>query len=105
MPCIFCHAQFIPTQLNDVKQAWKHKIEYSNSCHISGIPNQLHHVSQSKGYISQAYHVTESDLTNAFLEKFFKDELGEVINRTNKDLKKFFDYIISRQQLNYPLSN
>ena len=53
MPCIFCHVQFIPTQLNDVKQACKHyKIVYSNSCHISGIPNQLYHVPKSKGYIS-----------------------------------------------------
>ena len=44
--CIwFVYAQFIQTQLDEVKQEWNyHKIRYSKGCHISGILNQLYHL-------------------------------------------------------------
>lgn len=66
----FVYAQFIQSQLSNVKQDWKyHEIGYSKGCHISGIPNQLHHLPESKGCISQGYHVTESNFTIALAEK------------------------------------
>ena len=42
-----------------------HKIKYSKGCQVSGIPNQLNHLPESKSYISQGFRVTESDVTNA----------------------------------------
>ena len=32
------------------------------SCQVSESPNQSYHLRESKGYISQGYHVTESDV-------------------------------------------
>ena len=47
----------------------------------------------------------KSDVTNALAQRNYEDALGEVINRTNKELEEYFHYIISRQQLNYPPSS
>ena len=107
MECIwFVYAQFTQTQLDEVKQEWNyHKIRYSKGCQVSGIPNQLYHLPESKGYISQGFRVTESDVTNALAQRNYEDELSEVVRRTNKELKEYFHYIISSQQLNYPPSS
>ena len=104
MECIWLvYAQFIQTQLDEVKQEWNyHKIIYSKSCQVSGIPNQLYHLPQSEGCISQGYRVTESDVTNALAQRNYEGELGEVMSRANKELEEYFHYIISSQQLNYP---
>ena len=62
----FAYAQFSQTQLDEVKEEWiYHKIRYSKYCQVSGIPNQLYHLPESKGYISQGYRVTEPDVTNS----------------------------------------
>ena len=107
MECIcFVYAQFIQTQLDEVKQEWNyHKIRYSKGCQVSGIPNQLYRLPESKGYISQCYRVTESDVTNALAQRNYEDELSEVMRRTNKELEEYSHYIISSQQLNYPPSS
>ena len=102
----FVYAQFIQTQLNEVKQEWNyHKRRYSKGCQVSGTPNQLYHLPESKGYISQGYRVPESDVTNALAQWNYEDELGEVMSRTNKETEKYFHDIISSQQLNYPPSS
>ena len=103
MECIwFVYAQFIQTELNEVKQEWNyHKIRYSKSCQVSGIPNQLNHFPESKGYISQGYRLTESDVTNALAQRNYEDEPSEVMSRKSKELQEYFHYIISSQQLNY----
>ena len=99
----FVYAQFIQTQFDEVKQEWNyHKIRYSKGCQVSGIPNELYHLPESKGYISQDYRVTESNVINALAQRNYEDELDEVMSRTNKELVEYFHYIISSQQLNYP---
>ena len=105
--CIwFVYAQFIQTQLAEVKHEWNyHKIRYSKGCQVSGIPDQLYHLPESKGYISQGFRVTESDVTNALAQQNYEDELSEVMSRANKELEEYFHYIISSQQLNYPPSS
>ena len=92
MECIwFVYAQFIQTELNEVKQEWNyHKIRYSKSCQVSGILNQLYHLPESKGYIFQGFRVTESDVTNALAQRNYKNELREVMRRTNKELEEYF---------------
>ena len=107
MECIwFVYAQFIQIQLDEVKQEWNyHKIRYSKGCQVSGIPNQLYHLPESKGYISQGFRVTESDVTNALAQRNYEDELSEVMSRIIKELEEYFHYIISSQQLNYPPSS
>ena len=107
MKCIwFVYAQFTQTQLDEVKQEWNyHKIRYSKGCQVSGIPNQLYHLPESKGYISQGFRVTKSDVTNALAQRSYKDELSEVMSRKNKELEEYFHYIIFSQQINYPTSN
>ena len=104
MECIwFVYAQFVQIQLDEVKQGWNyHKIRYSKGCQVSGIPNQLYHLPESKGYISQGFRVTESDVTNALAQRNYEDELSEVMRRTNKELEEYFHYIISSQQFNHP---
>ena len=106
MECIwFGYAQFIPSQLDKDKLDWNHhEIRYSKSCHVSGTPNQLYHLPECRVYISQGYHVTESDVTNALAQRNYEDELGKVMNRTNKGLVEYFHDIISKQQLNCPTS-
>ena len=96
MECIwFVYAQFIQTQLDEVKQEWNyHKIRYSKGCQVSGIPNQLYHLPESEGYISQGFRVTESDVTNALAQRNYEDELSEVMMRTNKELEEYSHYII-----------
>ena len=65
----FAYAQFSQTQLDEAKEEWNyHKIRYSKDCQVSGIPNQLYHLPESKSYISQGYRVTESDVTNSATE-------------------------------------
>ena len=105
--CIwFVYGQFIQTQLAEVKHEWNyHKIRYSKGCQVSGIPDQLYHLPESKGYISQGFRVTESDVTNALAQQNYEDELSEVMSRANKELEEYFHYIISSQQLNYPPSS
>ena len=107
MECIwFVFAKFIQTQLDEVKQEWNyHKIRYSKGCQVSGIPNKLYHLPESKGYISQGFRVTESDVTNALAQRNYEDELSVVISQTNQELEKYFHYIISSRQLNYPPSS
>ena len=107
MECIwFVFAKFIQTQLDEVKQEWNyHKIRYSKGCQVSGIPNQLYHLPESKGYISQGFRITESDVTNALAQRNYEDELSEVMSRISKELQEYFHYIISSQQLNYPPSS
>ena len=107
MECIWSvYAQFIQTQLDEVKLEWNyHKIRYSKGCQVSGIPNQLYHLPESKGYISQSFRVTESDVTNALAQQNYENELSEVMSRANKELEEYFHYIISSQQLNYPPSS
>ena len=107
MECIwFVYAQFIQTELNEVKQEWNyHKIRYSKGCQVSGILNQLYHLPESKGYIFQGFRVTESDVTNALAQRNYKNELSEVMRRTNKELEEYFHYTIFTQQLNYPTSS
>ena len=107
MKCIwFVYAQFIQTQLDEVKQEWNyHEIRYSKSCQVSGIPNHLYHLPESNGCISQGFRNTESDVTNALAQRNYEDELSEVMSRTNKELEEYFHYIISSQQLNYPPSS
>ena len=107
MECIwFVYTPFIQTQLDEVKQEWNyHKIRYSKGCQVSGIPNQLYHLHESKGYISQGFHVNESDVTNVLAQRNYEDELSDVMRRTNKELEEYFHYIISSQQLNYPPSS
>ena len=103
---LVCYAQFIQTQLDEVKQEWNyHKIRYSKGCQVSGIPNQLYHLLESKGYISEGFRVTEPDVTNALAQRNNEDELSEVMRRTNKELEEYSRYIISSQQLNYPPSS
>ena len=101
MKCIwFVYAQYIQTQLDKVKQEWNyHKIRSSKSCQVSEIPNQLYHLPESKGCISQGYSVTESGVTNDLAQRNYEDELGEVMSRKNKELEEYFHYIISSQQL------
>ena len=103
MECIwFVYAQFIETQLDEVKQEWNyHKIRCSKGCQVSGIPNQLYYLR----YISQGFHVTESDVTNTLAPRNYEGELREVMRRTNKELEEYFHYTISTQQLNYPTSS
>ena len=105
--CIwFVYGQFIQTQLAEVKHEWNyHKIRYSKGCQVSGIPDQLYHLPESKGYISQGFRVTESNVTNALAQQNYEDELSEVMSRANKELEEYFHYIISSQQLNYPPSS
>ena len=74
-------------------------------CQISGIPNQLYQLLESKGYIPQGYRVTKSHVTNALVQRNYENEIGEVMNRTNKELDEYFQYFISSQQLNYPPSS
>ena len=107
MECIwFAYAQFIQTQLDEVKQEWDyHKIRYSKVCQVSRIPNQSSHLSESIGYISHGYRVTESDVTNALAQRNYEDELDEVMSRKSKGLEEYLHYIISFQQLNYPPSS
>ena len=106
MECIwFGYAQFIPSQLDEDKLDWNHhEIRYSKSCYVSGTPNQLYHLPECRVYISQGYHVTESDVTNALAQRNYEDELDKVMNRTNKGLVEYFHDIISKQQLNCPSS-
>ena len=107
MECIwFVYTRFIQTQLDEVKQEWNyHKIRYSKGCQLSGIQNQLYHLPESKGYISQAFRVTESDVTNALVQRNYEDELSELVRRTSKELTEYFHSIISGQQLSYPPSS
>ena len=65
MECIcFVYARFIQTQSDELKEELNyHKIRYSKGCQVSGIPNQLYYLPESKGYISQGYRVTESGFT------------------------------------------
>ena len=56
------------------------------------------------GYISRGYHVIESDF-KCFSAANYENELGEVTNKTNKELEEYFHYIIFSQQLHYPPSN
>ena len=92
MECIwFVYAQFIQSQFHEVKQEWNyHKIRHPKDCQFSGIPNQLYHLPESKGYISQGYCVAESDVTNALAQRNYEGELGEVMRRANKKLEKYF---------------
>ena len=78
--CIwFVHGQFIQTQLDEVKQEWNyHKIRYSKGCQVSGIPNQLYHLPESKGYISQGFRFTESDVTNALAQRNYEVSLAKL---------------------------
>ena len=86
-------AQFIQIQLDKVKQECNyHKIRYSKGCQVSGIPNQLYHLPESKGYIS---HSSKPDVTNALAQRNYEAELSEVMSRTNKELEEYFHYIIS----------
>ena len=75
MECIwFVYAQFIQTQLDEVKQKWNyHKTRYSKGCQVSEIPNQLYYLPKSKGYISQGFSVTESDVRNALAQRNYED--------------------------------
>ena len=69
-------------------------------CQVSGSLNQLYHLPESKGYISQDYCVIEPDVTNALVQQNYKDEFGEVMSGTIKELEEYFYSIISSQQLN-----
>ena len=104
--CIwFVYTRFIQTSLDEVNQEWNyHKIRYSKGCQVSGIPNQLNHFPESKGYISQGYRLTESDVTNALAQRNYEDEPGEVMNRISKKLEDYF-HSVSSHQLNYLLSS
>lgn len=108
--CFIWNACFVPAlfienqEWESVKQEWKfHKTSYSKSYHVSRILSKLYHLSEPKVYITQSYHVTESDVTNALAQWNYVDKLGEVMNRMNKKLQEYFHFIISSQQLTYPL--
>ena len=58
----------------------------SKGCQVSGIPNQLYHLR----YISQGFHVTESDVSNTLAPRNYEGELSEVMRRTNKELEEYF---------------
>ena len=75
----------------------------SKSCHVCGIPRQLYHLSESKGYIAQGYHLTESDVTNALRQWNYVNEFCEVMNRMNKNLAEYFRFICWSKQLINPL--
>ena len=65
MPALFIENQ----EWESVKQEWKcHKTSYSKSYHVSRILSKLYHLSEPKVYITQSYHVTESDVTNALAQ-------------------------------------
>ena len=49
----FVYADFLHCKLVEVKNEWNlHTMRYTKGCQVSGIPNHLYYLPESKGYAS-----------------------------------------------------
>ena len=57
MECIwFVYADFLQRKLDEIKNEWNlHTVRYTKGCQVSGIPNHLYYLPESKGYAPQGH--------------------------------------------------
>ena len=74
--CIsFVHADF-----DEVKNEWNlHTIRYTKGCQVSGIPNHLFYLSESKGYAPQGHQLSETGIVNVLQQRDFEEEFQQIM--------------------------
>jgi len=99
----FVYSGLLQSDLEDVKNEWNdHCIRKSVYSVVSGIPNQLYFLPETKGFEHQGVPVSEQviETLEDHTEVNRRAEEGEQV--TDEDLIDYFEYIISELDLEYP---
>ena len=107
MECIwFVYADFLQRKLDEVKDEWNlHTVRYRKRCQVSGIPNQLYYLPESKGYAPQGHQLSETDIVKVLQQRNFEEEFEQIMEGSNTQLQEYFRYIDSSQQTSHPPSD
>ena len=92
MECIwFVYANFLQRKLDEVKNEWNlFTIRYTKGCQVSGIPNHLYYLPESKGYAPQSHQLSETDIANVLQQRNFEEEFEQIMEGVTVSYKSTF---------------
>ena len=97
------YADFLQRKLDEVKNEGDlHTIRCTKGCQVSGIPNHLYYLPESKGYAPQGHQLSETDIVNVLQQRNFEEVLEQIVEGINSQLQEYFCYITSSQQMSHP---
>ena len=70
-------------------------MRYAKGCPISGVPNHLYYLPESKGYAPQGHQLSETDIDNVLQQRNFEEEFEQIMEGSNSQLQEYFRYIAS----------
>ena len=69
----FVYADFLQRKLDEVKNEWNlYTIRYTKGCQVSGVPNHLYYLPESKGYVPKGHQLSETDIVNVLQQRNFE---------------------------------
>ena len=72
---------------------------------VSGIPNHLYYLPESKAYTPQGHQFSETDIVDVLQQRNFEEEFEYIMKGSNSQLQEYFRYIGSSQQMSHPPSD
>jgi len=96
----------LQTELDQKKNWWNmHYIRKSKPGVVSGVPDTLYFLPESKGYYECGIDVSNSDIDQAVGNSNIVSTAPGIMNNINSELKEYFDCVINVKSLRYPPAN
>lgn len=99
----FVYSALLQSDLDNVRSEWNdHHIRKSNNNVLSGVPNQLYFLPETKGYENKGIAILEHELTTLTNATEVIEKAEEAENVINDDLVDYCYYIINELNLEHP---
>ena len=102
--CVVCwFAKLLQNELNCVKEEWNnHYIRRSNNCKVSGVPDELYYLPETRNYEDCGISVSEDEICSIVNESNIFQEAILAQSIDDDDLIEYFHYIVTEIEFEYP---
>ena len=99
----FVYSGFLQSELDKLKEEWNtHLIRKSRHCQVSGVPDELYLLPETRGYSDCGKPVSTNEVRWILDQRDVHREANSVLSNNNKKLFSYFTYVVTSLNLNMP---